>query len=276
MHLMKYVTSLENCDNRTRGDQVLEALRTLSIEPVIQECRWPRIRNIIVDFSPHHDKQQILFTAHYDAVLHSPGANDNASGVAVLLGLCHELLSISVPARIIFFDREEAWFRLGSFRLGLLGSLYYALKSDLRNIGAVYNLEFCGMGDTLAIWPVKKHEADLPAVREVEAAANYLGLESKSTHIPWFFFSSDHLAFRLRGLPNAVTISLLPRSQIEAMESHLAGGSVTRLMAGRRQQLPEPLSYIHTAEDVSSKLSEDSLQRILSVLLKLLLPSMLQ
>ncbi|MCP4612677.1 MAG: Zn-dependent exopeptidase M28 [Planctomycetes bacterium] len=89
MQLMNYVTSLENRDNRTRCDQVLAALRALGIEPIIQECRWPRIRNIIVDFSPDHEEQQVLFTAHYDAVLNSPGANDNASGVAVLLGLCH-------------------------------------------------------------------------------------------------------------------------------------------------------------------------------------------
>ncbi|MCP4612676.1 MAG: Zn-dependent exopeptidase M28, partial [Planctomycetes bacterium] len=59
----------------------------------------------------------------------------------------HELRSSGIPIQIIFLDREEAWIRLGHFRLGLLGSLYYALKSDLRNIRAVYNLEFCGMGE---------------------------------------------------------------------------------------------------------------------------------
>ena len=261
---------MENQNNRTRGDQVLAALQTFKIEPVVHECRWPRIRNIIVDFSHDHDQKQVLFTAHYDAVSCSPGANDNASGVAVLLGLCDALRSTGIPIRVIFFDREEAWFRVGAFRLGLLGSLYYTLRNDLRNISAVYNLEFCGMGDVLAIWPVKGHESGLPAVRQVEMAAHRLGLESRSTHIPWFIFSSDHLAFRVRGIPSAITLSLLPYSRIESTGSRLAGWSFTRFLRGHRPLLPEPLSYIHTAEDTSSKLTEDSLQLMLSLLLELI------
>lgn len=270
MHLMNFVTSMENQNNRTRGDQVLAALKAMNIEPLVQERRWPRIRNIIVDFSTDHDQRPVLFIAHYDAVSCSPGANDNASGVAVLLGLCDALRSTKYSIRVIFFDREEAWFRMGAFRLGLLGSLYYTLRNDLRNINAVYNLEFCGLGDALAVWPIKNHDSGLPAVRQVEMAAHCLGMKSRLTHIPWFIFSSDHLAFRLRGIPNAITLSLLPQSGIESIDSQLTERSFTKLLRGRRLLLPEPLSYIHTAEDTSSKLSEDSLQLMLSLLLELI------
>lgn len=110
---------------------------------------------------------------------------------------------------IIFFDREEAWLRTRMLRLGLLGSLYYACKTNLRNIAAVYNLEFCGSGDFLAIWPVKVNETGIPAFKEVERAASRLALPFRPAHIPWPFLSSDHLSFRLRGFANALTSYLI-------------------------------------------------------------------
>ena len=57
MHLIEYVRALEGRDNWTRGQQVLAALAALGIEPTVQECRWPKIRNIIVDFSPEPDSE---------------------------------------------------------------------------------------------------------------------------------------------------------------------------------------------------------------------------
>jgi len=99
-HLIEYVRTLENKGNRTRGRQVLATLRTLGTEPTVQECRWPKIRNVIVDFSPDPEAKRLFFSAHYDTVKGSPGANDNASGVAVLLGLCHELRHIRTPVAV--------------------------------------------------------------------------------------------------------------------------------------------------------------------------------
>jgi len=151
--LKKHIITLENKDSKARGEYILATLSGLGIELTVQKCHWPRISNIIVDFSTEPEAKQILFTAHYDVVRGSPGANDNASGVAVLLGLCNELKYRKVPVRIIFFDREEAWFRTPIIRLGLLGSLYYVWKNNMQNISAIYNLEFCGLGDTLGVWP---------------------------------------------------------------------------------------------------------------------------
>lgn len=158
LSLLEYVRALEGKDNIARGKQVQSALESLGIESVVQQCHHPRIKNIIIDFSPSSKEKRLIFSAHYDAVRSCPGANDNASGVAVLLGLCRELKQQQVPIRVIFFDREEAWLRTPLVRLGLLGSLYYVLKNNLRNISAVYNLEFCGVGEFLAVWPVKSYE----------------------------------------------------------------------------------------------------------------------
>ena len=51
----------------------------------------------------------IVVGAHYDTVPGSPGADDNASGVAVLL----ELAAMKLPVRFVAFANEEAPYFLG-------------------------------------------------------------------------------------------------------------------------------------------------------------------
>ncbi len=269
--LMEYVRALENRLSRDRGERVLAILAALGIEPAIQECRRPRLRNIIVDFSSDPEARRLLFSAHYDVVKDSPGANDNASGVAVLLGLCAHLRHVSAPVRVIFFDREEAWLRTPILGLGSLGSLYYVWKANLRNIAAVYNLELCGLGDFLGIWPISGKQSDLPAIRQVTRAASGLGLPFKSADVPWLLLSSDHSSFRLRGISNALTLSLLPADKVPELEALLTKLTLLRLLSGRRAVLlPEPLNLIHNQQDDSSHLNEGSLKLMLSLLLELI------
>ena len=61
------------------------------------------------------DKQPLIIAAHYDGPLHSPGADDNASGVVALLELARRW-AVKPPRRpvwLIAFDQEE-WGMLGS------------------------------------------------------------------------------------------------------------------------------------------------------------------
>jgi len=264
---MDYVRALENRGNPARRRRVLAALRELGIEPVVQESRLLRVSNIVVDLPPGPRARRLLFSAHYDAVRGSPGANDNASGVAVLLGLCHKLKDGRFPIRAVFFDREEAWLRAPLLRTGLLGSFHYVWKNGLKDVAAVYNLEFCGMGDYLGVWPIRSKEKRFRAFQEVGKAAARLALPMRAAHIPWFIHSSDHLPFRLRGLPDALTLSLLPSTQVPVLEKWLA--DLPRLLFRRRSLWPEPLSSIHTARDTSSRLSEGSLGLMLTLLLEL-------
>ena len=91
MELMRHVKALERGDNCNRGQYVINRLKGLGIKPVIQERRWPSIRNVIVDFETKYEVKRTIISAHYDAIRGSPGANDNASSIAVLLGLCEKL-----------------------------------------------------------------------------------------------------------------------------------------------------------------------------------------
>lgn len=80
----------------------------------------------------------VLVAAHYDTVLQSPGVDDNATGVAVVLEVARILGKISTPRtlRVILFDREE---------LGLLGSLAFTGKSsNLKDLAGVIVLDMVG------------------------------------------------------------------------------------------------------------------------------------
>lgn len=270
LRLLEHVAALENKSRVTRGRELQSRLEAQGINAEIQEWRFPRITNLVVDFSHNPNERRLLFSAHYDAVKNSPGANDNASSVAVLVGLCQQLRNVQAPVRVVFFDREEAWFRTPFVRLGLLGSLYYVFRNDLHNIEAVYNLEFCGLGDSLSIWPVKGKKKDTLAVKIAEKAAATLNMEVKLAHVPGLLLSSDHLPFRLRGVSNSITLSLLPADELPMLEQFVSNLNVPRLLIGRRPTMPGVLSRVHKDSDDSSRLSEDSLRLMLSLLVEII------
>ncbi|MGB7445200.1 MAG: M28 family peptidase, partial [Coleofasciculaceae cyanobacterium] len=81
----------------------------------------------------------ILIAAHYDAVPGTPGADDNATGVAVLLELARVFATqpARYPVRLVAFDLEE---------YGLLGSKEYAakLKQQGQKLRLMLSLEMLG------------------------------------------------------------------------------------------------------------------------------------
>jgi len=80
----------------------------------------------------------VVVGAHYDTVPGSPGADDNASGVAVLL----ELARMGLPARFVAFANEE----MPYFQSGEMGSLAYAARAAVAGdkISAMLSLEMLG------------------------------------------------------------------------------------------------------------------------------------
>ena len=86
----------------------------------------------------------ILIGAHYDTVQGSPGANDNASGVAALLEISRKFAQFA-PAcsvRFVAFVNEEPPF----FFWGKMGSMIYAKAARQRgdNIRLMVSLEMLG------------------------------------------------------------------------------------------------------------------------------------
>lgn len=88
--------------------------------------------------------QIVIVGAHYDSVPGSPGANDNASGVAAMLEVAR-LLRDAKPGQTVrfvaFTNEEPPWF-LGE----IMGSLVYARRIKERgdNVVAMLSLETIG------------------------------------------------------------------------------------------------------------------------------------
>jgi len=74
--------------------------------------------------------KRIIVAAHYDAITESPGADDNASAVAVLIELAHFLKTteLNCDIELVFYDAEES---------GCLGSQYHAKKLKAQNVDVV-------------------------------------------------------------------------------------------------------------------------------------------
>ena len=80
----------------------------------------------------------VVVGAHYDTVPGSPGADDNASGVAALIELAH----MGLPARLVAFANEE----MPYFHTNEMGSQAWAAAARARNdnVRAMLSLEMLG------------------------------------------------------------------------------------------------------------------------------------
>ena len=159
----------------------------------------------------------IVVGAHYDSVPGSPGADDNASGVAVLI----ELARMELPARFVAFANEE----MPYFDSDEMGSFAWAARarSGGENIKAMLSLEMLGYyRDT----PGSQHYpplfagfypdrgdfigfvADLGARRlvhqAIDAFRRHAKFPSEGVAAPAFIPGvtwSDHWSFRRHGYP---------------------------------------------------------------------------
>jgi hypothetical protein len=96
----------------------------------------------------------ILVAAHYDTVYISPGADDNASGIAVVLEIARLLRTHPTPRtlQLVLFDREEA---------GLIGSRAFVTnKAHLQNLNGVIVMDMVGFACHTA--GCQKYPAGLP------------------------------------------------------------------------------------------------------------------
>ena len=106
------------------------------------------VRNIDATIEPHatvSDPEVIVVGAHYDSAQGTPGANDNASGVAAVLELARLLRDLDSKGkriRLALFVNEEPPY----FGTEAMGSLNYAraLSERSERVVAMYSLETIG------------------------------------------------------------------------------------------------------------------------------------
>lgn len=105
--------------------------------------RTMRSANLVAATQNRNAAREILLSAHIDSA-GTPGAQDNASGVAVLLELARTLPKWNLPFRLRFVF-------LGAEEVGLLGSKAYVdrNRNDLQRCELAFNMDSVGGKD---IW----------------------------------------------------------------------------------------------------------------------------
>ncbi|WP_299407470.1 M28 family peptidase [Acaryochloris sp. IP29b_bin.148] len=140
--------------------------------------------NLILSLPGTQPLPPILIGAHFDTVPGSPGADDNASGLVVLLELARYFYHhpARYPLQIIAFDLEE---------YGCLGSQAYAqdLKRNQTRITTMMSLEMLGYTDQTP------HSQNYPAGLEYlyPSTGNFIALLGNLRSIPTMFKLSHHL-----------------------------------------------------------------------------------
>jgi hypothetical protein len=156
-------------------------------------------KNIIGKIDGKKKNKFIVFSAHYDHLgrmgsnTYFPGANDNASGVAMLLSLAKYFKQHPPKYSIVFcfFSGEEA---------GLEGSKYFVSNPyfKLNQIKFVLNIDIMGSADNgVTIVNATKHINDFTALVNINSEKGYLKeIKSRGPTA-----NSDHYYFSELGVP---------------------------------------------------------------------------
>jgi uncharacterized protein len=163
-------------------------------------CQARNVLGVIPGRDPEYADEVVILGAHYDHMGQGPdgtvwsGANDNASGTALLLAIARSWQEQGyIPRRTVVFaawDAEE---------LGLIGSSYYVKHPSyaLDNTVAMIQLDMVGAGpQTLTIG------GDELLASRVAAAAETLGVETRRYDVG----RSDHVPFQQAGVPAVLLI----------------------------------------------------------------------
>lgn len=144
-------------------------------------------------------KKTIVFTAHYDhlgrmgSLTYFPGANDNASGTAMLISMAKYFTENPADCNILFiaFAGEEA---------GLVGSKYFVEhpKVPLKSISFVINLDIMGSGEEgITVVNATLYEQQFKALQAINEEKQLLAqVKSRGPAA-----NSDHYWFTEKGVP---------------------------------------------------------------------------
>lgn len=141
----------------------------------------------------------VLVTAHYDHLGRMgtatifPGANDNASGTALMLDLARSFAAEPPKYSMLFiaFAGEEA---------GLVGSRYFTEHPPvpLKNVKMVYNIDLAGGGDKgVTIVNATEYPAYFAKLEELNTRNGWLAAVKKRGKAA----NSDHYWFSEKGVP---------------------------------------------------------------------------
>ena len=258
--LLDYVKKLEYKSDLERLNTLKQILKSKKIKFVEQNYSYFNFKgtNVIVDVGNLNSKKHIILSAHFDVVSGSPGANDDASGIAILIDVIERIkkLKLKNKIRVIFFDDEE---------IGRFGSISYIRKYGLKDFIAVYNLELCGYGDAFGLWPITKINQDSYSLKTIEAVLREKNIYfEKVGQLPAFW--GDDLSFRNAGFRHALCITVALKEEKEAIKKFVKSSVFKLIFDFYTGRVPKMFRLYHSPEDKSEHLSEKTLKMVSEVL----------
>ncbi len=210
-------------------DKLSEKLKALGFEVEIQPLKGASglgtgtdFYNVIAVLNPAVKTKFKIFGAHYDTIPIAPndpdpamrlnpipGANDGASGVAVLLELARVAAlkknTLKHSIKLIFFDGED--FSTGTDNM-LYGSKYYAAHltgEEKKNIEYFILIDMIGDKDLNVYQDFNSLEAFPQLTAKIFSSADKLGLSGFKSS-PKYRIYDDHIPMINAGVPSAVLI----------------------------------------------------------------------
>jgi hypothetical protein len=244
---------------------------------------------------PFNKLSPYLFSAHYDRVPGSPGANDNSIAVFHLLNTAAVLAKRGIDKWIIVFtDKEElsageSLENLGSFSMG------EKLKSWGLEKAKIYNFDACGSGGvfifsttTDLILKANSHTSGQDNIRpnirkiskNIASLRDYALVTAQQLRLDRVLLAptpfSDDVGFLRAGLA-AQTVTMLPINEADQYEALLRSRPDfgTLIISGEIKKpaeyrhLPETWRSLNNAQDIPSRLTPQYFQTVVNFMVEL-------
>ncbi|CAN5317959.1 M28 family metallopeptidase [soil metagenome] len=203
-------------------------------KPSLTGARVENIVGMLPGLDP--DKPALAIMAHYDSVPNSPGAADDATGVAAALEIVRALAAQGKPERdvvVLITDGEE---------MGLLGAkAFFEQDSLARHIGLVLNMEARGGGGRVAMFETSDRNGGLIDLFKSHAVRP---------------FSSSLSIFVYQKMPNGTDLTRVKDAGVAGMnfaflgrqfDYHSASSTPANLDQGSVQDMQEVLATARAA-----------------------------
>ena len=179
---------------------------TIELHPRLSNATASNVLALWPGSDPELGKETIILGAHHDHFgtqggLMFPGADDNASGTAILLEIARALATTgSRPKRSILF------LSFAGEEQGLLGSRFYVSNPafPLKSAKAMVNVDHAGVGNGKITMGLSKIEK---AVAQTAAAKVAM---SEKLELFGLFPGGDHVPFAEAGVPTATIVTSGP------------------------------------------------------------------
>jgi Zn-dependent M28 family amino/carboxypeptidase len=181
---------------------------SLAVKNTMRTIESRNVLGKIEGSDPQLKDEYVVYTAHWDHFGVGPavngdkiynGALDNASGVAAMLEIAHELTQVKPAPR-----RSMLFIAVTAEEQGLLGSLYYAVTPVYPLAKTLANFNIDGInqwGRTKDITVVGLGASDLDDYLRDAAAEQSRTLRPDPEPEKGFYYRSDHFNFAKLGVP---------------------------------------------------------------------------